>query len=75
VTRLVGYARELMPGAGTTAEVNLLEAAGAVRVFTDARAEGTKTRRGGWIASGSWSRVTFSLSRVPYMRLPELHSS
>jgi len=48
VTRLVGYARELSPGAGVgiAADVEQLTRAGAVRIFTDEGSLGGRARPG-----------------------------
>lgn len=46
MTRLVGYTREVTPGAGTTADAAQLTLAGAERVFTDDSADGAAERPG-----------------------------
>ena len=46
MTRLVGYTREVTPGAGTTADAAQLTLAGAERVFTDDSADGAAERQG-----------------------------
>ncbi len=46
MTRLVGYTREVTPGAGTAADAGLLVLAGAERVFTDDSADGAAERLG-----------------------------
>ncbi|MGC5224207.1 recombinase family protein [Micromonospora sp. DT81.3] len=46
MTRLVGYTRELFPGAGTTRDVEELERAGASRVFVDPASVGARKRPG-----------------------------
>jgi len=46
VTRLVGYTRELLPGLGTTADVEELASAGAARVFSDDAGADPRARPG-----------------------------
>lgn len=46
MTRLIGYTRELSPGAGTAADAERLTSAGAEQVFTDDGAGGAQTRAG-----------------------------
>jgi len=46
VTRLVGYARELVPGTGTAADAEELAKAGVVRVFADEGSVASRARPG-----------------------------
>ncbi len=46
MTKLVGYTRELLPGAGTAADSDQLIAAGADRVFDDDASADAQTRSG-----------------------------
>lgn len=46
MTRLVGYTREVTPGAGTAADAEQLTLAGALRVFTDDGSASTTERPG-----------------------------
>ncbi|WP_374976630.1 recombinase family protein [Microbacterium trichothecenolyticum] len=46
MTRLIGYTRELTPDTGTAADVAVLTAVGAVRVFTDVASADARKRPG-----------------------------
>lgn len=70
MTRLVGYARELVPGSGTGADAEQLAEAGVVRVFNDEGAAASRERAGlqeclRFVEPGDTLLVTSAAALVP----------